>query len=116
MISIIIKISCLFQNYIHREKMSNLTSGAGNTLGIAIGCIVVFVVIVVGAVVLRRRSQRGGAGTGFVEVDQTTVGASPEERHVASMQMNGYENPTYKFFEMNTSNGNNAPPSSGSNA
>ena len=33
---------------------------------------------------------------GFVEVDQT---ASPEERHVASMQMNGYENPTYKYFE-----------------
>ena len=33
---------------------------------------------------------------GFVEVDQT---ASPEERHVAAMQMNGYENPTYKYFE-----------------
>ena len=33
---------------------------------------------------------------GFVEVDQT---ASPEERHVANMQMNGYENPTYKYFE-----------------
>ena len=36
---------------------------------------------------------------GFVEVDQT---ASPEERHVASMQMNGYENPTYKYFEATT--------------
>ena len=36
---------------------------------------------------------------GFVEVDQT---ASPEERHVASMQMNGYENPTYKYFEAST--------------
>ena len=25
--------------------------------------------------------------------------ASPEERHVAAMQMTGYENPTYKYFE-----------------
>ena len=33
---------------------------------------------------------------GFVEVDQA---ASPEEKHIASMQMNGYENPTYKYFE-----------------
>ena len=33
---------------------------------------------------------------GFVEVDQN---ASPEEKHVASMQSNGYENPTYKYFE-----------------
>ena len=24
---------------------------------------------------------------------------TPEERHLAKMQQNGYENPTYKFFE-----------------
>lgn len=36
---------------------------------------------------------------GFVEVDQA---ASPEEKHIASMQMNGYENPTYKYFEATT--------------
>ncbi|KAJ8888614.1 hypothetical protein PR048_008106 [Dryococelus australis] len=35
--------------------------------------------------------------TGFVEVDQA---ATPEERHVANMQINGYENPTYKYFEV----------------
>lgn len=34
---------------------------------------------------------------GFVEVDQA---ATPEERHVANMQINGYENPTYKYFEV----------------
>ena len=33
---------------------------------------------------------------GFIEVDQTVT---PEERHVANMQINGYENPTYKYFE-----------------
>jgi len=68
--------------------------------------------MVVGIVVIRRRngrhphhqlvsvqttrSARGFSKKGFVEVDQT---ASPEEKHVASMQMNGYENPTYKYFE-----------------
>lgn len=34
---------------------------------------------------------------GFIEVDQ---GVSQEERHVANMQINGYENPTYKYFEV----------------
>lgn len=31
-----------------------------------------------------------------------TIGApvTPEERHVANMQINGYENPTYKYFEV----------------
>lgn len=24
---------------------------------------------------------------------------TPEERHVAGMQVNGYENPTYSFFD-----------------
>jgi hypothetical protein len=24
---------------------------------------------------------------------------TPEEKHVVNMQVNGYENPTYKFFE-----------------
>lgn len=33
---------------------------------------------------------------GFIEVD---TAASPEEKHVANMQINGYENPTYKYFE-----------------
>lgn len=38
----------------------------------------------------RRRAMRG-----FIEVDVYT----PEERHVAGMQVNGYENPTYSFFD-----------------
>lgn len=28
------------------------------------------------------------------------VPVTPEERHVANMQINGYENPTYKYFEV----------------
>ncbi|KAL3081295.1 hypothetical protein niasHT_039772 [Heterodera trifolii] len=43
-------------------------------------------------VLLKRRRSRH---PGFIEVDVCT----PEERHVAGMQVNGYENPTYSFFE-----------------
>ena len=67
----------------------------GSTLGIVIGSITVFIVIVVGIVILRQRSM-APSSRGFVEVAQN---ASVEERHVTKMQMNGYENPTYKYFE-----------------
>lgn len=71
----------------------------GSALGLAVGCIAVFIVIVVGIVVLKRKVTRRPVNHGFVEVDA----ASPEERHVANMQINGYENPTYKYFEMGQS-------------
>jgi len=32
----------------------------------------------------------------------TEEAQSPEEKHVANMQINGYENPTYKYFEVKT--------------
>lgn len=85
--------------YIQSQPMNNAVAPIGSGLGIAIGSIAVFVIIVVGIVVVRKRSQRAPVSHGFVEVDPA---ASPEERHVANMQMNGYENPTYKYFEMNT--------------
>ncbi|XP_022912595.1 amyloid-beta-like protein [Onthophagus taurus] len=53
--------------------------------------------IVVGVAVAKRRSSRSPQSQGFIEVDQA---ATPEERHVANMQINGYENPTYKYFEV----------------
>lgn len=90
------------QSYIEKSPMKKLNSiHTGTPLGIAVGSITVFIVIVVGIVVIRKRSQRTSSGGGFVEVDQVT---SPEERHVAKMQMNGYENPTYKYFETSPSN------------
>eukprot|EP00096_Caligus_rogercresseyi_P011048 TRINITY_DN422_c0_g2_i1.p1 TRINITY_DN422_c0_g2~~TRINITY_DN422_c0_g2_i1.p1 ORF type:complete len:380 (+),score=112.00 TRINITY_DN422_c0_g2_i1:1362-2501(+) len=52
--------------------------------------------MVMGVVIIKKRSGRSPHHQGFVEVDQA---ASPEERHVANMQINGYENPTYKYFE-----------------
>jgi hypothetical protein len=41
-------------------------------------------------------SKIGRTKDGFIEVD---TAASPEEKHMATMQMTGYENPTYKYFE-----------------
>jgi amyloid beta A4 protein len=78
-----------------------MTYSFGSVLGIAVGAVAAFVIIVVGIVVLRKRAHHAPSSHGFVEVDHV---ASPEERHVANMQINGYENPTYKYFEMNTSN------------
>ncbi|KAK6061378.1 hypothetical protein COOONC_00959 [Cooperia oncophora] len=46
--------------------------------------------MLVATIVRRRRAHHG-----FIEVDVYT----PEERHVAGMQVNGYENPTYSFFD-----------------
>ena len=40
----------------------------GSSLGIAIACIAVFVVIVIGIIVLRKRTQRVPVSHGFVEV------------------------------------------------
>ena len=39
---------------------------------------------------------------GFLEVNTMNgnIGVTtPEEKHVVNMQINGYENPTYKYFE-----------------
>lgn len=82
------------QNLHSPESSSQL----GASFGIAIGSVAIFVVLVVAVVMLRRRSSgRTSVTHGYVEVDPA---ASPEERHVANMQMNGYENPTYRYFEV----------------
>ncbi|KAK2190800.1 hypothetical protein NP493_68g04015 [Ridgeia piscesae] len=84
------------QAYVKKEAMKGANAvQTGSTLGIVIGSITVFIVIIVGVVILRQRSMTPSS-RGFVEVAQN---ASVEERHVTKMQMNGYENPTYKYFE-----------------
>ncbi|XP_050344099.1 amyloid-beta-like protein isoform X3 [Nymphalis io] len=53
------------------------------------------------ALAVARRRDRAPSTQGFVQVEQTgAVAPTPEERHVANMQINGYENPTYKYFEV----------------
>ncbi|XP_048772125.1 amyloid-beta precursor-like protein isoform X2 [Ostrea edulis] len=78
---------------------THVATSTGSVFGIAIGSVAVFVIIIVAIVMLRKRSHRQPVTHGFAEMDPA---ASPEERHVANMQMNGYENPTYKYFELNT--------------
>lgn len=78
---------------------AHVATSTGSVFGIAIGSVAVFVIIIVAIVMLRKRSHRHPVTQGFAEMDPA---ASPEERHVANMQMNGYENPTYKYFELNT--------------
>lgn len=91
------------QNSMHiqqglRAGSASNSAQLGTTFGIAIGSVAIFVVLVVAVVMLRRRSNtRTNVTHGYVEVDPA---ASPEERHVANMQMNGYENPTYRYFEV----------------
>ncbi|KAK7105271.1 amyloid-beta precursor-like protein [Littorina saxatilis] len=85
---------------LHTSSAVGSTAQLGTTFGIAIGSVAIFVVLVVAVVMLRRRSNsRMNVTHGYVEVDPA---ASPEERHVANMQMNGYENPTYRYFEVAT--------------
>jgi hypothetical protein len=55
------------------------------------------VIIVLGLMIKRKNSNRFGKKNGFVQVGQF----SPEEAHVNQMQINGYENPAYKYFEQN---------------
>lgn len=90
----------LFQTFsVRREEVGSSYIALTNNIAVALAFVGValVVVIIVGVGVLRRRSRRSTpSNQGFTEVDQA---ATPEERHVANMQTNGYENPTYKYFE-----------------
>ncbi|XP_038145565.1 amyloid-beta A4 protein-like isoform X2 [Cyprinodon tularosa] len=70
-------------------------SNKGAIIGLMVGGVVIATVIVITLVMLRKK-QYTSIHHGVVEVD---AAVTPEERHLAKMQQNGYENPTYKFFE-----------------
>uniref|UniRef100_A0A667Z547 Amyloid-beta A4 protein n=1 Tax=Myripristis murdjan TaxID=586833 RepID=A0A667Z547_9TELE len=52
--------------------------------------------VIVITLVMLRKKQYTSIHHGVIEVD---AAVTPEERHLTKMQQNGYENPTYKFFE-----------------
>ena len=95
--SILISI-IIFQSYsIRREPYHQRLRWNGSVyITLAFAGIALLTATIVGIVLLRKHTQRSPHSQGFVEVDQAV---SPEERHVANMQINGYENPTYKYFE-----------------
>uniref|UniRef100_A0A8C6R7H9 Amyloid-beta A4 protein n=1 Tax=Nannospalax galili TaxID=1026970 RepID=A0A8C6R7H9_NANGA len=70
-------------------------SNKGAIIGLMVGGIVIATVIVITLVMLKKK-QYTSIHHGVVEVD---AAVTPEERHLSKMQQNGYENPTYKFFE-----------------
>ncbi|XP_033641447.1 amyloid-like protein 2 [Asterias rubens] len=65
--------------------------------GLACGVLAVATVMVVAVVLVRRKTRRVPVNHGFTEIDPNMT---VEQRHIAAMQANGYENPTYKYFEM----------------
>lgn len=83
--------------YSVRREVYGRKSGRSVYFTLAFAGMALMAALVVGVAVARRRSARSPHSQGFVEVDQA---ATPEERHVANMQINGYENPTYKYFEV----------------
>lgn len=85
------------QSYsVHREVYGR-KDGKSVYFTLAFAGMALMAAVIVGIAVARRRNSRSPQSQGFVEVDQA---ATPEERHVANMQINGYENPTYKYFEV----------------
>lgn len=93
----------LVHDFVHNEPVYSFKDElyAGNPRSlqftIAFALFTLMSVAVIGIAVVRRRNFRSPQNQGFVEVDQ---GVTSEERHVANMQINGYENPTYKYFDI----------------
>ncbi|XP_077990405.1 amyloid beta precursor like protein 2-like [Glandiceps talaboti] len=79
-----------------KKKMPYMKKSA-LALGLVGGAVAVATVVIIALVVVRKKSQRVPVNHGFVEVDPKMT---MEQRHINMMQQNGYENPTYKYFEM----------------
>ncbi|XP_014020395.2 amyloid-beta A4 protein isoform X1 [Salmo salar] len=84
---------------VHHQKLvffaEDVGSNKGAIIGLMVGGVVIATVIVITLIMLRKK-QYTSIHHGVIEVD---AAVSPEERHLSKMQQNGYENPTYKFFE-----------------
>ncbi|XP_050826741.1 amyloid-beta precursor protein isoform X4 [Serinus canaria] len=84
---------------VHHQKLvffaEDVGSNKGAVIGLMVGGVVIATVIVITLVMLKKK-QYTSIHHGVVEVD---AAVTPEERHLSKMQQNGYENPTYKFFE-----------------
>uniref|UniRef100_A0A8C7Q340 Amyloid-beta A4 protein n=1 Tax=Oncorhynchus mykiss TaxID=8022 RepID=A0A8C7Q340_ONCMY len=84
---------------VHHQKLvffaEDVGSNKGAIIGLMVGGVVIATVIVITLIMLRKK-QYTSIHHGVIEVD---AAVTPEERHLSKMQQNGYENPTYKFFE-----------------
>jgi amyloid beta A4 protein len=81
-------------NEMHNDDFETMNAVAnGSNMMIIMALVSALTVTTILITILRRRVRHPG----FIEVDVCT----PEDRHVAGMQVNGYENPTYSFFDGN---------------
>jgi Beta-amyloid precursor protein C-terminus len=70
---------------------------AGAIVATVGGCAVLTALVISSVVVMYRRfHQPTPGGPAFSSLSQSVP---PEDVHITSMQMTGYENPTYRFFE-----------------
>uniref|UniRef100_A0A1I8NHR2 Amyloid-beta-like protein n=1 Tax=Musca domestica TaxID=7370 RepID=A0A1I8NHR2_MUSDO len=92
-----------------RREYSHSSSAHANKEGrnvyftLSFAGIALMAAIFVGIAVAKWRTARSPHAQGFIEVDQNAAAhhpVVPEEKIVPSMQINGYENPTYKYFEV----------------
>ncbi|CAJ0933517.1 unnamed protein product, partial [Mesorhabditis belari] len=73
------------------SELSSMGALSSTQMIVLIGAAVICTLLL--AFVVNNRRRRAHAG--FIEVDVCT----PEERHLSGMQVTGYENPTYSFFD-----------------
>ena len=70
---------------------------------VSFACIFTLAVLATVAITLMRARYRTcavtGGGATFRRVDSNPHPLSPEEKHINSLQVNGYYNPIYKFFD-----------------
>jgi amyloid beta A4 protein len=79
-------------NEMHNDEFETVNAVTnGSNMMIIMVLVSALTVTTILIVLMRRRVRHPG----FIEVDV----CNPEDRHVAGMQVNGYENPTYTFFD-----------------
>ncbi|XP_056287002.1 amyloid beta (A4) precursor protein a isoform X2 [Pseudoliparis swirei] len=96
---------------VHHQKLvffaEDVSSNKGAIIGLMVGGVVIATVIVITLVMLRKKQYTSihhgvievGNSLSVSSVNLVDAAVTPEERHLSKMQQNGYENPTYKFFE-----------------
>lgn len=84
-----------------KETLFDSSSHSGSEGKIILGCFgaILFVTIVLLVGVWAIRKRRIPSGANFLRVDNNPHPLSPEEKHINSLQVNGYYNPIYKFFD-----------------
>ena len=85
----------LIQSFAMKREHTHVQRWGGSfyiTMGFA--GIALLTATMVGLILMRKSWL--GPPSGFTKVNQSMT---PEEKDVTNMQVNGYENPTYKYFE-----------------